>query len=111
MGMRKYTDSQILRTIRKQCRKDIEYQDEQIRKYSKEKIKIEFTDKLEAFRNALKKQDMEHLLDTERMNKRFDQLSNDIIKHSIARQHSERILDEINDMRKEQKKETKPFGI
>lgn len=105
MGLRKYTDSQILRTIRKQCRKDIEYQDEQIRKYSKEKIKL--VDKIEAFRHALKKQGIEDVLDTDRMNKKFDQLSNDIIKHSIAREHSNRILSEINDMRKEKVKKKK----
>ena len=38
--MKKYTDSQILRTIIKQCKRDIEYHNEKVTELGKKKLEL-----------------------------------------------------------------------
>jgi len=85
--MKKYTDSQILRTIIKQCKRDIEYHNEKVTELGKKKL--ELIKKREYFEKPVI----------------WGNITNQIINHNLACSQSQRILDEINDMRKEQVKE------
>jgi len=96
--MRKYTDSQILRTIAKECKKDMDYQHERLVELGRKKLQL--LKKKKKLIDYLNKHGIPFSLDLPLIDKTFDNITTQSINHNIAYEHSRRILSEINDMRK-----------